>query len=410
MRSGLFASSIAVLLSVLGTGCSESLPTSAAAPAEQPAPAPNTPVMGLQGYVDLVRGTMTIGSSTPDGVSQSAIYGDQNITVRLYNSGVTRTMVGSKARYSAAVGIRNLRSHPIGDEQGGAAPLDTLGIFVFFIGQPIVTRTSSPCVGCSIRVSNAHGALGFTALAQSYFHYPERLGPAGSSTDTTQSRVTWTFEADSAVTGFSFNVLISAAWPSTHESLWAVAYLGDSLPDTQSEPRWRSDRIGALPTASATAGSLTIATGTGSAAAQLYYERYDSIVQHTSAVIEARLRVNAGSAHPYTSFGFDDDSRKIEIGISNGEVGFIDASYNFIDKVAISTNVTRTYQLRKFGADSVQLWIDGTRRLSSRYNKLKVKSARGIPSFLRFGSYAAAGTSTSSTWDYVVYQIGSVAE
>lgn len=407
MRYGL-RSSIAALLSVFATACSQSLPTSAAAPhVQQTAPAAPQSLVALQGHVDLAKGTMSIGGPAFDGVAQSAIYGDQNVTLRLYNSGVVRTNAGSKRLYTATVGIRNLRNHPIGDEEGGLAPLDTMGISIFFTALPVVTGTSSPCTSCSVRVANAHGVSSFTGLNQPFFHYHERLGAAGSKTDTTQRRMVWVFEADSAVTTFAFNVLVSAAWPAPYESSWSVGFFGDTLPSQQSAPRWSMVKNGPTPFATSGGGSLTIQMGSPLNYSDLYYERRDSLDTRTMAFAEARLRLEVGTGDPHTFFGFDDNTKWIAIGISTKEVGFIDDGYGFIEKVSITTNVNRTYQLRKFGRDSVQLWIDGTRRLTVPYSKLKSNPANNsAPSFFRFGAHGKDAVTNRSVWDYVVYHLG----
>jgi hypothetical protein len=388
--------------------CSEGLPTSVrTAPAEQFTPSAR-PLVALQGRVDLVAGTMSIGGPAVDGAQLSAVYGDQNVTVRLYNTAVAPTVVGSKRRFTASVGIRNLRNHPIGDEQGGLLPADTSGIFVFFTSGPSVTGTRSPCASCAVSIQNAHGVEAFTGVNQPYFHFRERLSAAGSQTDTTVSRVTWTFEADTAVASFAFNVLVSAAWPAPFETTWQVNYWGDSLPHTQSEPRWRRMANGSGTSASASAGILTISMGEPDDNVDLYFQRRDSLGTTTNAFAEARLRLNSGNADPHTSFGFDDDNRQIEAGISNGQVGFIDAGYGFIDKISISTNVYRTYEIRKFAADSVQLWVDGTRRLTTPYGSFKPNDgATALPSYFRFGSHGKDDVGNSSSWDHVVYRIGS---
>jgi hypothetical protein len=403
----------AVLLSgAVVCACSDAPSTALdGSPPLLPTPPSGTGHSLLRGQVDLAQGTLSFGAAPLGGGFSGwspAIYGDQYVTVRLYNSPVVTSVIGSKRRFTAGVGIENLRNHPVGDEQGGASPADTMGIFVFFTANPTVTGTSSSCPSCAVAVQNYHGTLAFTALAQRYFHWPERLGAAGSATDTTRNRVAWTFEADTAVTGFSFEVLVSAAWAAPNEAVWRIEYSGDSLPDTQAEPPWRRVAVGTTPSATAGAGFLNINIGSPTSNVDLHFQQRDSMRTTTSAFAEARIRLNSGTGDAHTGFGFDDNTRQIELGMSTGEVGFIDDGYGFINKVSIATNVYRTYQIRKFAADSVQLWIDGTRRLTVQYGAFKPNNGGGsLPSFFRFGSHGKGGVSNSSDWDYVIYSIGS---
>jgi len=126
--------------------------------------------LGLRGVVDVKAGTLTFGplggtvtSRGPRDVGPAAIYGDQGVTVRLYNSSVidAPSSTAGKETYTANVGIQNLLAFPIGDEQAGV-PLDTMGVYVFVNSGPTVTGTSSPCSpGCAVTVGNAHGHLTF---------------------------------------------------------------------------------------------------------------------------------------------------------------------------------------------------------------------------------------------------------
>jgi len=363
----------------------------------------------MRGEVDLVAGTLTF---EPAGVRGSAspllaIYGGQNVNIRLYNTPVTQTLVGAKRLFTASVGLRNLRSHPIGDEQAAASPADTMGVYVFFSAGPNVTATSSTCAACTVTVKNNHGTLPFTAPGQKYFHWPERIGAFNGGSDTTRNRATWTFEADTAVSNFSFDVLVSAAWTRPNDTSWKIEYSGDSLPHTQAEPRWRRMLVGTGPTDSAATGFLRIKMGTPTNIVDLYFQRRDSLVTTTNAFAEATMKLVSGTGDAHTGFGFDDNTKQIELGMSTTEVGFIDEGYGFIDKIPLTTNVYRTYQIRKFAADSVQLWVGGTRRLTVPYGSFKANAAAAtLPSFFRFGSHGKGGVSNVSDWDNVVYIIG----
>src|SRR5687767_1188759 len=113
---------------------------------------PVTPSMGtIRGVVDLSTGTMTLEPATSSLAARrsadrinAAIYGNQGVTTRFYNSAVvTGAPVGGKKTLTANVGIRNLLPHTIGDEQVGIAPLDTIGIYGFVSAGPTVLSTTS---------------------------------------------------------------------------------------------------------------------------------------------------------------------------------------------------------------------------------------------------------------------------
>lgn len=146
-------------------GCAET-PTAQRKNATPSMPLPRVTV--VRGEVDADRGTLTF-SPVPMGGSgfTPAVYGDQGGTVRLSNTPVVVTQPSSTVRrFEAQVGIRNLLAHVVGDEQAGASPPDTVGIFVFFISGPIVTAPS-PCTGCAVTLVSHLGTATFTAPNQS---------------------------------------------------------------------------------------------------------------------------------------------------------------------------------------------------------------------------------------------------
>ena len=125
--------------------CGEASPSSGRAPSLGPASHPLTTVARLRGTLDVASGTLTFepvssaGTSLPGNGVSPAIYGDQGVTVRIYNSAVaTSAPVAGKKTYSANVGVRNLLAYRIGDEQGAASPADTMGIFIFTNTAPVV--------------------------------------------------------------------------------------------------------------------------------------------------------------------------------------------------------------------------------------------------------------------------------
>jgi hypothetical protein len=385
---------------------------------EPTSPTPTQPLPalgGVRGTADLVAGTLTFEPLTrPSGFHRSgsdvrpaAIYGDQGVTVRIYNSPVTITNPSSpgKKTFSAPVGVRNLLSFPIGDEQGGSAPLDTMGIYVFVNSGPTVTSTSSPCSpACTVTVQNHHGTLAFNNPSQRYWHWPERVGAAGGGSDTTLARKTWVFEADTQVTGFQFDVLVSAAWPPPNDSRWKIDYQGDSLPDTQEEPRWRLTNVGG--TYAATDGVLNITTAPPTDAE--FYRR-DSVTTAANAYAEARVRFNSTSGGRRAAIHFNDGVKYVALGIGPGEVGFISSAQNapFIVSWAATTNTFRTYQLRKYAADSAVIYVDGARVGAIAYADLSADPTAASDTRVSFGC-PRTGASSNADWDYVLYEIGAV--
>lgn len=388
-------------------GCAET-PTAQRKNATPSMPLPRVTV--VRGEVDADRGTLTF-SPVPMGGSgfTPAVYGDQGGTVRLSNTPVVVTQPSSTVRrFEAQVGIRNLLAHVVGDEQAGASPPDTVGIFVFFISGPIVTAPS-PCTGCAVTLVSHLGTATFTAPNQKYFHWQERLAPAGSLTgeDTTRQRATWRFDADAAVTGFQFDVLISAAWPPPHETRWKVEYSADSLPETGSEPRWRLRDAAISGARSASGGFLEIDAGAIPGAETSFYRR-DSLAAGGNAYIEMRLRYNGGSvtqAGPWLLF--DDGTKFIAFGVRSDQVGFIDASRNFLGTpFAMNTrNAHHTYQLRKYAADSAVFYVNGTRRGWIAYASLAATAYPTGAPLVQFG-HVTVVPSARSNWDYVIYELG----
>jgi glucose/arabinose dehydrogenase len=389
---------VLALAFALALACADS-PT---APKEQRPPIPFEHVELLRGEVDAERGTLTFSSVPIGGAGFSpVVYGNQGVTVRLYNTAVSITQPSPTTRaYEAHVGIRNLLPHVVGDEQAGTAPPDTMGIFVFFVSGPVATAPSS-CTTCTVSLVTYHGTRSITGENQKYFYWPERLAPAGSLGDTTSHRTTWRFEADAAVTSFRFDVLVSAPWPAPEETRWKVTYPADSAPDNADEPRWRLRQSGGG-SYGATGGRLTITpSGSGS---ELSFYRRDSIGTGGSAYIEAIMRYTGSSttqAQPWLLI--DDGVRFIALGMRSNAVGFINASRTFLG-TSLEMNTTsadHTYQLRKYAADSVVFYVDGVRGGQRAYSTFPETNYAGVAPLVQFGT-ADGG----STWDNVVYEIG----
>ena len=419
----LIPSTMIVLVAAVATiGCSDE--RQATAPVTVPVAPPSMELGTMRATVDVVAGTMTFEPITTHGslgganIISAAIYGNQGVTVRIYNSPVVTApsaMNPAKKTFTANVGVRNLLSYPVGDEEVGATPADTIGLDVFMGTGPTVIATSSPCpVTCTVTVKNADGARAFNAPNQLYWHYHDRLGAAGSGTDTTRARKVWTFEADSQVTNFSFSVVVNAPWPAPYETRWKVDYPADSAPESSAASIWQQVVFGAggtISLGSPRAGLMTITTVKKVTQA---FARYDSLASTASAYMEVRVRRNdAASSKPEeVVFGMADDTKWIAIGLTSTRVGFLTSTYAFSGTTyPVAATSFRTYQIRKFGADSVQLLVDGAHVGSRTYASLQ-NTAAGARSAFFFGGPGAIFegpknvADQSTTWDYVIYEIG----
>lgn len=376
----------------------------------QPATRTSPGAVRLRGTVDVAAGTLTfeqVGSNPelqPNSGISAAVYGNQGVTVRIYNSPVVVSApVAGKKTYSANVGIRNLLSYRIGDEQGAAAPPDTLGIQVFMNAAVVVSGTSSPCPACAVTVKNASGVATFTAPNQQYWFWPELLGPANGGADTTRARRSWVFEADTQVTRFNFDVLVSAPWVAPNDTRFKVSYEADSLPDTQSKPRWRVQNTGTN-TWTASGGLLTLSSRGG----QLGFYRRDSVGTTENAYIEGSMKWNtAVSGNDQMQIGFADGTRLIALAVYGTRASFVSATGAAL---GTATNVTTTtshrYQLRKYAADSAVYYIDGVRGQKLAYGSFSADPYTGTSPLVLFGQQSFSTTTIGSSFDYATYELG----
>lgn len=255
-----------------------------------------------------------------------------------------------------------------------------------------------------------HGTGTFTAPTQKYFHWQERLAPAGSSGDDTGLGTTWRFDADAAATGFRFDVLVSAAWPPPDETRWTVAYPADSLPQSGSEPRWQIRQVGALSSPSVSGGLLTLTSGIIAGREMSVYRR-DSVTSGANAYAVASMQYNGPSttlAEPWLVI--DDATRFVALGVRTNAVGFINTSRQFIGTPFTMTTTTaqNRYQLRKYAADSAVFYVNEMRRGQIAYTSLSTSNYGATAPLIQFGNITATSSfaTSSSTWDYVIYEIG----
>jgi len=434
--------SIAAAAVVLGAlGCQDA-PLTGTPPQEPPRVDAGAGAL-MSGQVN-ADGSVTFGPAASSSAAQfapgvsGAIYGDQNVTVRLYSSGFTidSTSAPGKKRWSFSVGLRNYLDYPIGSNQAGAQPDDTLGVYVVVVADPVVTATSGPCSGnaCKVRVDSTTDGVGsFTAPGQKYYYWRERLAAKQpvAGADTTSTRKRWVFTGPSTVSSFRFTLMVSAAWPPPHDTRWNVYYdaATDSLPDMQAEPRWKQYVIPEYwgfespATRSWSASGLTMSASSGE---NLYLYRSDSISANESAYIEGQLSVRgsgSGNSTAGVAIGMIDPSHLIAIGVADGRVGFVSLQYDdlwilgkshyrweFVGTTkALQGNGGRSvhkYRLRKFAGDSARLELDGQRVLATRLSQLPARPDDAGKIRVFFGVNSYNQETPTSTWSHVTYNFG----
>lgn len=399
-----------------------------------PPPAPGGQPVVLGGWRVTVdsAGNVTLDPSGAPGAARvgtgidAAIYGTQNVNVRVYAAPATVTTQGQTKTWTLNVGIRNLLSYPIGANQNGAAPSDTLGEYLALYSGPVVTATSGTCASpCTVSVTGYDGTGNFTSTAQPYLYWHDRLSAVQpvASTDTVDSRHPLVFSGPSTVTNFSFYLIVAAAWPPPQQTFWSVFYNAatDSLPETNAKPAWKKTfqlfSLGSDTWSSKSGGQLTL---TAKSDADILLYRADSIAPAMPAYIEGKLHVvKNGPTQPETVLLLQDGATTAAVGIQAKEIGFVRPPYfsfpNFAlgwsliansPTYALDATKDHTYRLRKFGTDSVTVEVDGARVMGLPYSQLP-----GLGVYMPaaasagFGVSSATGSSNTTVW-YVTYGLG----
>ena len=381
---------------------------------------------------------IVVGSRTPsrpNGLSL-ATYGSASDSVRLFNSAVVVSTVSGRKRFTADVGLQNLKQLAIGDEEraGANPPKDTMGIYIFQ-SNPVIS--CSPSV-CDVQIFNQHGTGTFTAPNQKYFWYRDRVAAGGTTRANSGCPVStagytgcqWIFDASSNTTAFNFFVQIRAAWePKTTgggDTQFSIVYEGDSLPELRAEPRWditsRSTATTGWTVNEGTALSVTQMSTTPNLTRE--YIRRDSIRSLDVGFMQATLTQTTNSPKTGTFIigylGLDDNTRFLAIGLNKTQVGFITSAFAFIGTPVTTTPaVSHTYKLVKNGTGNVQLFIDGSATAAQTLAYTSFSTSVVLPtndySFFFFGHRSgtngqgtdAPGNSWTTLWDQVVYKIGS---
>ena len=404
-------------------------------PAQTPSVLPTGNLGVVMGSVD-ENGNVTLtplqGTSGDVGPGiDGSIYGSQNVNVHVYAAAATVSTKNNTKTWTMQIGLRNFLPYPIGSNQAGPTPSDTTGIFLAVISGPTVSKTSSHCPGsCAMSVVAYDGTGTFTAPNQKYLYWRERLAAkqAVAGADTVSSRRTIKFTSPVQVTDFTFFLIVGADWPAPAQTSWSVFYNAptDSAPDQHAKPIWRKGNMSTFGSATESwSKSQGVDSLELSNAKDYYLFRRDSLEASTPAYFEAHVKVSAGGqTEPETVFGFLDGTRMAAVGMTNGAVGFVKYAFlaknlfghglpqaNFVgSSFAVDATKSHTYRLRKFGADSVTLEVDGLKRLVAMYSQLPTLAQDSIATFTTgpaefFGDGSISGNHNSA-WSVLTYGIG----
>ena len=418
------------------TGCTDT-PTAPVARPDQPT---ETTLAEFRVVVDsagmsfepIVVGSRT--ASRPEGLSL-ATYGTQNVDIRLFNNPVVVSTVSGRKRFTADIGLRNLKTFAIGDEQlsSGTIPRDTIGIYIFQSNSVI---SCAPAV-CDVQLLNQHGTGTFTAPNQKYFWYRDRV-LAGDTTRANSGCVVgvsgfrgcqWVFDASSNTTSFTFFVQVRASWEPVlgGDTEFSVVYEGDSLPESRAEPRWditsRSTSATGWTVGEGTALSIIQSSATPNLTRE--YIRRDSLMSGGTGFMQVTMSQTTTSTKVGTYiigyFGIDDNSKFLAVGLNKTQVGFITSAFAFIGTPVTTTPASvHTYKIVKNGTGNVELYIDGsgTPAQTLAYTSASWSPSVTLPSndysFFFFGHRSgtngngtdAPGNSWTTLWDQVVYKLG----
>ena len=368
-------------LVIAAGACSDQSITSSVKPAPAP-PTVNASQAGMLRGTVREDGTVVLESLDPsiqvgDSNTSGAIYGNQNVTAKVTISAFNLSNVGGTKTWTFKLAVHNLLPFPVGAVDTAAAPYDTVGMFVFFPSAPSVV-SPSPCSGCAITTFNTQGVGSFTAPNQPYYWYHDRLATAGSPGDSTTDNPTWTFKAPSTVNSFRFFVILSSPWPravQTQDTTWSVLYnpIADSLPDSNSSPRWKPISLNGGGSYSSSSQGLTINLTHGHGESDdMFFFRSDNLGRSENAYIESRLSLpTAGGSRPVMILALADSIKFVGLGIGSGKIGI--ATWNTFTltwewaagaTLPMTTTSTHTYRLGKFGATSATVYVDGVEKFS----------------------------------------------
>lgn len=381
------------------------------------------------GVLGMVEGRVTANGTVTfrplRGVSAQAtpglhtnVYGTEGGDVLLYATPTVVKTTGASTTWTFNVGIQNLLPFPIGANQAGPAPSDTLGLYVAIISEP--TATSGNCIFCRITF-NSSGTSVFSASKQPYVFWNDRLTAVGGGKDTTTARLPFTFTASRSVTGFRFTMMVGAAWPPPKQTVWSAYYNAaiDSEPDLHGKPPWKMTHMASIGMSGEEKWKTGALTLRGKFGQNIYLYRSDSLAAATSAVMEASLQLSREGRRqllPEVVFGLVDDAGKLAmVGLSHNRTGFVGFGLGFLSSwtflgtsAAADVNTPHSYKIQKFGVDSVVLLVDGVRAQGVTYASLPLRPAQLPATASSIFGAASVSSMADADWFHVTTTFGSL--
>jgi hypothetical protein len=418
-----FIRTSAVALLALGACNDASMPASAPK-SPMPPGAIGTIVGTINGDSMTATFTPVVGGPSRSGdVISPAIYGNQGVTVTVKGTVLSQTFYPpDSVVWQVRINLRNLLTNAIGTNYAGSTPLDSAGVFAFFLSNPTITLPAG--CGCTVSIDNPAGVGNFTTPGQHYFWYnsiPTAVQGA-PGTDTTANEI-WIFKANKSIAhAFIFVLMVDAMWAPPGETSWTVMYNGltDSLPFTLAEPRWKGahfQNIVGNPRATVTWSPTGLVIASSNNNRDTAVTRHDSLGT-LPAVMDVTLnQTAAGNARVAAVFGFVEPGgagrRYMVAGLKGKTLGFavMDSTTGiWTDTLAtlpFDNTKPHTIRIRKIVVPSPQaeLCLDGNIAVILPYASFPVTPARLNGESAFFGLQGRGG-GASVTYTSVTYTIG----
>jgi hypothetical protein len=390
----------------------------------------------------IIRGTVSGDSMTAEFIPFGSMGGSNSaVSPSIYGGPSTIAVSGTFVNFTFGVGtrtwtfnvhMRNLLSYPIGSNYASSnpAPPDTSGVFVGFTTQPFISQ-STPCSGCTITVSNYGGLANFTSPSQPYFWYKSRPtavqgAPGTDTTSNVQWKFTGTFKPlpGDTVHGFTFALMVNAAWPNPNDTAWTYNYNGktDSLPDQVAKPRWKppfvqTKNYNVLGTETWNAGTDLVLTAAANNNA-IFIARNDSMDALKSASIELQAQLGGAiQGVPIQAiFGYVEpgvSGQMAFVGIYEDHVAFVhfnplNGQWSDIPLRSFAVNGTlpHVYRIRKFGTLDNHLCVDHVAVIVITPAELDATASDFSTSTMVFAALGAQHSAVNLHVTNVNYQIG----
>jgi hypothetical protein len=377
----------------------------------------------------IIRGTVSGDSMTAEFIPFGSMGGSNSaVSPSIYGGPSTIAVSGTFVNFTFGVGtrtwtfnvhMRNLLSYPIGSNYASSnpAPPDTSGVFVGFTTQPFISQ-STPCSGCTITVSNYGGLANFTSPSQPYFWYKSRPtavqgAPGTDTTSNVQWKFTGTFKPlpGDTVHGFTFALMVNAAWSPPNDTTVAFAYDAtiDSLPDQFAKPRYKPPfaqlkNLTVVGSETWNPGVDLLLTANANNKA-IYLGRDDSTDQSKRSAVELTARLqNAIGGNPVplqAVFGltvpgatgrqalvgiYQDHIAFVSLNVNNGQWSDIPGTIWPTFPVTFDGTISHRYRIRKFGVLDYHLCVDGTEQVAVTPGQLDLTTADFAKTTVVFGA------------------------